>query len=347
MSIRNKAKNVAKKLFVLCGALRLAVRLAAPGAVILRYHSVQDRPEQYASTIGCDSIHATPIFERQMELIVRRFSPVNIDDVLLFLKNGKSLPPRAVLVTLDDGYKDNFQIAAPILNRFGIPAVFYVLVDSVDGSKAPWYCRLRHIFFTSRGRTWRDPATGGVHELTDAHACDAAFLNVSEWCARSSAWEREELIRDAENSLDPEPFPAESELMMNWDEARALAKSGHIVGSHTMTHPNLAHVSADDARRELTDSKHKLEKELGETVRHFSYPHPALYPQWNETTLRIAEELGYSTAVTTTCGAVLAQAHPLALPRTYAARQESEFLWNTERTFLIRPRAAAKRQPAD
>lgn len=346
MSVRKRAKDVAKKLFVFCGALRLALRLAVPGVVILRYHSVHDRPEQYASTIGCDSIHATPIFERQMELIARRFSPVSMDDVLLFLKNEKSLPPRAVLVTLDDGYRDNFQIAAPILNRFGIPGSFYVLVDSVDRSKAPWYCRLRHMFFTSRSRNWRDPTTGMVRELTDSHSRDAAFLNVADFCAKSSAMVREELIRDEQNSLDPEPFPAESDLMMNWDEARVLVKSGHIVGSHTMTHPNLAHVSADDARRELTDSKHKLEKELGQTVRHFSYPHPALYPQWNETTLRVTEELGYSTAVTTTSGAVRADAHPLALPRTYVARQELEFLWNIERTLLFRPRSTAHRQSA-
>ena len=73
----------------------------------------------------------------------------------------------------------------------------------------------------------------------------------------------------------PEPFPNESELMMNWDEARTLLKSGHIVGSHTMTHPNVAQVSVDDARSELAESKLKLEKELGEPVEHFAYPHPA------------------------------------------------------------------------
>lgn len=340
MSIRKVAKDAVKKAFVASGALSFAHKLAAPAAVILRYHSIQDRPEQFASTIGCDSIHATSIFERHMELIARRFSAISLDDIALFLKDDKTLPPRAVAITFDDGYKDNCRLAAPILNRLGIPATFYVLVDAVDRSKAPWYCLLRHAFWTARNPKWTDPATGTVHDLTDSRSREAAFLDAAGICSKSSASAREELVQNAARSLEPEPFPNQSDLMMTWDDARALVKSGHIVGSHTMTHPNVAQVSAEDARSELTDSKLKLEKELGEAVKHFSYPHPALNPQWNETTLKITQEWGYATAVTTTVGAVRANARALAIPRTYIPRDESDFLWHIERTLLFRTGAA-------
>jgi peptidoglycan/xylan/chitin deacetylase (PgdA/CDA1 family) len=336
MSIR----KAAKKAFVASGALRFAHKLAAPAAVILRYHSIQDRPEEYANTIGCTSIHATSIFQRHMELIAKRFSVVSMDDVALFLKGEKSLPQRAVAVTFDDGYKDNFRIAAPILNRLGIPGAFYVLVDSVDRSKAPWYCLLRHAFMTSRKQNWRNPTSGMVHELTDSEAREGAFLSATEICAKSSVPAREVMMQNTVGALEAEPFPNESDLMMTWDDARALAKSGHIVGSHTMTHPNLAQVPAVDARGELSESKLKLEKELGIPVKHFAYPHPALNPQWNETTLKITEDLGYATAVTTTVGAVRADARTLAIPRTYIPRDESEFLWHIERTLVFRTGAA-------
>jgi len=340
VSVRKAAKDTAKKVLVKSGAFRLAQKLAAPAAVILRYHSIQDRPEEYASTIGCDSIHATSIFERQMEMIAKGFNAVSMDDIASFLKGARNLPPRAVAITFDDGYKDNFRFAAPILNRFGIRGTFYVLVDAVDRSKAPWYCLLRHAFWTARNPKWTDPAIGTVHDLTDSRARDAAFLDAAGICSKSSAAARDELVQNATRSLDPEPFPGERDLMMTWDDARTLVKSGHIVGSHTMTHPNVAHVSEADARSELTDSKLKLEKELGEPVTHFSYPHPALNPQWNETTLKITEELGYATAVTTTSGAVRAGARALAISRTYIPREESDFLWHLERTLLFRNGAA-------
>jgi len=345
MSVRHAAKNAAKKAFVASGALRFAHRLAAPAAVILRYHSVNDRPEQYASTIGCDSIHQAAIFERQMELIAKQFSAVSMADIVLFLKGEKSLPRRAIAITFDDGYKDNCRFAAPILNRFGIPATFYVLVDSVDRSQAPWYCRLRHIFWTARKANWADPEMGMIHDLSNSERRDRAFLRAAEFCSKSSASAREELLRNAARELEPESFPNESDLMMTWDDARTLVKSGHIVGSHTMTHPNVAQVSAADARSELADSKLKLERELGEPVTHFSYPHPALNPQWNEATLKITEELGYTAAVTTTAGAVRADARPLAIPRTYIPREESEFLWHIERTLLSRNGGAIEGHP--
>ena len=113
-----------------------------------------------------------------------------------------------------------------------------------------------------------------------------------------------------------------------------------------MTHPNVAHVSTADARSELTESKAKLEKEMRKPVKHFSYPHPALNPQWNEETLKITEEAGYATAVTTTGGAVRADARALAIPRTYIPRDESEFLFHIEKTLLLRTKAAEEAHPS-
>jgi len=191
----------------------------------------------------------------------------------------------------------------------------------------------------------RDPATGVIHQLKDSRAREAAFLNVADVAAKASTPVRKELIENAGRFLDPEPFPNESDLMMTWDDARTLVKSGNMVGSHTMTHPNVAHVSADDARSELTDSKLQLEKELGRPVKHFAYPHPALNPCFNETTLKITEELGYATAVTTTGRAVRADACPLAIPRTYIPREESEFLWHIERTLLFHTRVVPESHP--
>lgn len=346
MSIASAAKQGIKLACVASGSVRLMHRLSPAAVVIFRYHSVQDEPGKFATTIGCESIHASPVFRRHMELLARRFIPVSLDDVLSFLRGATTLPARAVAVTFDDGYKDNSEIAAPILNHFGIPATFYVLADSVDRSRAPWFCRLQHIFLTSRRRSWNDPTSGVVHELTNAKDRSDVMLAAACYCAKSSDSMRGQYIRAAENALDPEPFPAESELMMTWDDVRGLARSGHTVGAHTMTHPNLAHVSTEDARYELGESKRILEKKLGQNVRHFSYPCPALDPHWNENTVKLTAEVGYSTAVTTHSSAAWRGTNPLIIPRTYVPREEYEFLWNTERTFLMRSRFSSPDQEA-
>ena len=105
-------------------------------------------------------------------------------------------------------------------------------------------------------------------------------------------------------------------LMMSWDQARQLARAGHIVGSHTMTHPNMAHVKSDsDLQQEFEQSKRRLEQELNAPVVHFSYPCPILQPHWTERTVNMCRQLGYRTAVTTNPGLARRGNDPLTLRR--------------------------------
>jgi peptidoglycan/xylan/chitin deacetylase (PgdA/CDA1 family) len=72
---------------------------------------------------------------------------------------------------------------------------------------------------------------------------------------------------------------------MSYETDACIIAPGHIVGSHTMTHPNMAYVDTEVARQEMTESKQGLERELGAGVRHFAYPCPALLPHWTEQTV--------------------------------------------------------------
>jgi len=331
-----KLKNWVKRVSGRIEVLRLANRFSPGGAAILMYHSVQDEPERYANSIGTGIIHSTSMFARQMELISRRFSPVTIDDIRLFLSGGKALPSRAVAVTFDDGYADNAEVVAPILSRFGVRAAFYLTAGLIGTKNPPWFCRLRNAFAMTRKKEWLPPRNGQSWSLATAQERDAALLAAFNLCASSAGAALEHTIQHIEGGLDIEPFIGGSGLMMDWNQARALQRAGHIVGCHTLTHPNVAHVAMDVAHRELTESKRKLEEELNIPVRHFSYPHPALNPQWNNGTVAISKEAGYQTAVTTTPGLVRAGANPLILSRVWTPRSEHEFLWNLECSFLRR-----------
>jgi hypothetical protein len=103
-----------------------------------------------------------------------------------------------------------------------------------------------------------------------------------------------------------------------------------------MTHPNMAYVSAEDAHRELLESKRKLETELREEIIHFSYPCPALSPHWNSNTLRLCKEAGYKSAVTTDGGMVAQKDDPLSLHRMRPSKNLNDLLWNLDCTFLGR-----------
>lgn len=321
-----------KKSLIRTGALRMASRFTGQGIAILMYHSVMNDPSSAQMTLG-DIIHSTHVFRGQMELLARHFRAVTLDDVLLFLKGVKTLPPRAVVVTFDDGYADNYQAANDILSPLGIPAVFYVTVDCIDRQRLPWPSLLRYAFLTSKRNDWSD-IDGSMWPLASREQRLHAFLRAAGYCSKLTGKAQDDFVESMERHLDTKPLRTSQRLMMTWDEVRGLARNGHTVGSHTMTHPNVAHIGESDARTELLGAKRRLEQELGTPIVHFSYPCPALQPHWADRTVNASREVGYQTAVTTNRGLVRRHDDPLSLRRIRPTKTVDGLRWNLECAFL-------------
>lgn len=301
MTIKAAIKNL-----ILQGPHR-ALQAVRPFQVIaLQYHSIQEQPEQFSDTIGRGIIHSRELFRKQMEYVARNFAPISIDDLPRVLDNPNLSKRRAVIVTFDDGFRDNFETAAGILEEFGIPGVFYVATDAIEGPPL-WFCRLRKLMWGK-----------GNDE----------FRKYSAIMAASSPQERERTLTEICDLYSVQP-PA-PDLMMTWEQVRGLNRRGHVVGSHTVTHPNVAHVTPDDAEREIRESRVRLERELGVEVKHFSYPHPILFPCFNANTTEFCRRAGYTTAVTTTAGTIKKGDNPLALKRVSPPQDLDEFRWKLE-----------------
>jgi peptidoglycan/xylan/chitin deacetylase (PgdA/CDA1 family) len=325
-------KSSLKHLVLASGALRLGAKLAGGGVAILMYHSVREDPSVDSDVLG-GIIHPAPVFRGQMELIARHFKPVSLDDVLAYVRGGKELGPRSVAVTFDDGYADNYHVAKPILDQAGIPAIFYVAVDSIDSQTIPWPGQLRHAFLTGRAASWT-AADGNVWRLDGRAERLRAFEAASARCAKLCGQAQKAFLDRTREDLRAEPVALNERPMMSWDELRSLVHGGHLVGSHTMTHPNMAHVSETEARAEFSESKERLSHQLGNPVVHFSYPCPALEPHWADRTVDLSRQLGYETGVTTDGGLVRKGDNSLRLHRIRPTRTVRGIHWNLEYTFM-------------
>jgi peptidoglycan/xylan/chitin deacetylase (PgdA/CDA1 family) len=331
-ALRSATKRMLKKALLRTGTLRLAQRLAAPSAVILMYHSIVEDPERTRNTIGVSQ--SGQDFEAHIRTLTERFAPVTLEQVTEFVNAGRPLPPGAVAVTFDDGFADNYECALPIMKRYGVSAAFYIMVNAVETGTSPWYCRLNFAFKTTTKPKWTDPEQGQTYKIETGRERKAALGRAWEIGASKVGGWQNEFVMLVERSLEVEPPGAR--VMMTWDQVRALRRAGHLIGAHTLSHPNLAHVTREEARAEIEGSKNRIEEEIGEPVEHFSYPHPALNPQWSPQTLQITRETGFKSAVLTTCGPVRKGDEPLALKRIYAANDLDQFVWNLDCTFLGR-----------
>ncbi|MDP2325277.1 MAG: polysaccharide deacetylase family protein, partial [Gammaproteobacteria bacterium] len=112
--------------------LRRAGNLLSRGAegrrlVILHYHRVPEEPDPM-----CPELLERRIFGLHMQALADVFHVVPLSEGLVQLQDG-TLPPRAVAITFDDGYADNYQVALPVLQHFRHPAAFFVAAGFLDG----------------------------------------------------------------------------------------------------------------------------------------------------------------------------------------------------------------------
>jgi peptidoglycan/xylan/chitin deacetylase (PgdA/CDA1 family) len=327
-------KNLVQRAVLRSGLLRMAGSLRGRGAAILMYHSVMEDPRSQDNLLG-DIIHSRDSFRGQMELLARNYHPITLQQVDRLVRGKDEFPDRAVVVSFDDGYADNYEVAAPILNQFGIPAVFYATVECVENGTLPWPAPLRFAFRTTKKTSWTD-SSGKSRPLSSAIEREEAFAFSCGECCKLTGVVQRDYVATLEVELDTR-VPVESgRLMMNYDQMRALVKQGHTVGSHTMSHPNMAHISLQDARRELAESKRILEHRLDAAVAHFSYPCPALSPHWTEQTVAATCDAEYQTAVTTDGGVARKGDSLMSLKRVRPTKTVEGLRWNLECAFAGR-----------
>lgn len=325
-------RDLAKRAILASGALRLVSPDAS--AAILMYHSVKADPSAHTDLLG-GIIHSETEFRAQMQVLSREYRAVSLGKLVDILKTGEEIPKRSVVVTFDDGYTDNSDVAMPILNELGIPATFYITVDCVERRKLPWPSRLRFAFRKTELTEWND-VCGKSWSLKDFDSRERAFLASCNDCCQLSGQAQEDFVCGVEERLQAAVPGDAGSLMMNYDQIRSLVQHGHIVGSHTLTHPNMAHITEDEAKVELAESKRRLEQQLSTAVTHFSYPCPAMTPHWSEQTVAQTRSVGYRSAVTTNGGVTQAGDNPLSLKRIRPTKTAEGLRWNLECAFAGR-----------
>jgi peptidoglycan/xylan/chitin deacetylase (PgdA/CDA1 family) len=265
-------------------------------AQILIYHRVNNEGDPYFGGIP------PKLFESQMAYLASRFTVLPLDDLVSALRE-RALPPNAVAVTLDDGYRDNYLEAFPILQRHSIPATVFLTTSAIGSDRPLWH---DDVFSAFRETTAPALEAFGPQSIGGSLATVPDRLRVQRevlgYLRVVSDEERVEGVARLREALRVGPSRPVPGLMLSWDEARAMSRGGIRFGSHTVSHPVLSRVGRDRARRELQDSKSAIEERLGLSVEGFAYPNgtPADFlPE----TKALVRECGYRFAVTTSPGA--------------------------------------------
>jgi len=298
------------------GLARFAAPIARGRGVIFMLHRVGPVEDKGFSPNRILKI--TPAFLDSVIKLVKRagFDIISLDDVPARLKANKS-SRRFVCFTLDDGYRDNIEHAYPVFKRHNVPFTIYLPTEFADGKGDLWWLVLQESILKSRHLNVTIEGEGRAFKTETTAQKDAAFATIYWWLRSLPEHQARAIVHTIAEKCGYNSKPLCSDLVMTWDEARTLAKDPLVTfGGHTCRHLALAHLPAAVARREITESIVRLERELGRPCRHFAYPYGDERSA-GEREFELVAELGLLTAVTTRKGHVhdFHDQHMTALPR--------------------------------
>jgi peptidoglycan/xylan/chitin deacetylase (PgdA/CDA1 family) len=238
--------------------------------IVLTYHRIGDhKSTPYDSGVFSATADELDVHLRHLK---KHFHVVTPEEAVnIALGDG---PTRAcVLITFDDGYLDNYELAFPVLNSHDVSAMFFLATGFVGSSRVPWWDRIAFVIKQCRDKTIRlnypQPVEFDVEKL--------GILEVSRRILRiyrspsvtdPDRFERElaEICKATPPGNDARP------LFMSYEQARLMQAAGQAFGSHTHSHTILTTLSADAQREEFRASREILERELKTTIDVLAYP---------------------------------------------------------------------------
>jgi peptidoglycan/xylan/chitin deacetylase (PgdA/CDA1 family) len=206
---------------------------------------------------------------------------------------------RCACITFDDGYANNLEIAAPILNRLGLPATFFIATGFSSGGMM-FNDKLISVFRSARGNELDLSAHNlGRWQIGSPQARSASLGEVIRKVKHLNYADREALVNAIvlESKANIEPHP-----MMTSDHVKALSGLGFEIGAHTVSHPILRELSDKDAEHEIRASRTQLQALTGQKIEMFAYPNGRPGEDYDLRHTKMVKEAGFLGAVSTIPG---------------------------------------------
>jgi peptidoglycan/xylan/chitin deacetylase (PgdA/CDA1 family) len=282
---------------------------------ILGYHKISKDPHPFFEPVHPE------IFEKHMQFLKSCYNVIHLQELVARAKRG-DVPERAVAITFDDGYRDNYDCAFPILKKYQLPATIFVATGAIDTGNLIWHDRAFDAFrfaTVSRARL-EDRAVPELVLETDEgrrKSLESTLLRAR----RLYGDQRRVFIDDLEQKLRPNLPVCAGQRMLTWDQVREMHQAGIDFGSHTVSHTILSHVPKSDLVKELQDSKNEISERLGSPVVTFAYPN-GKHSDYNDEAKAVLYECGYSCAVTSCSGSNHASSDVFELKRCLPWQKE-------------------------
>ena len=239
---------------------------------VLAYHRIADHLG--SGFIGyAGNASATPAeFAEQMAWVTERLHPITLTDLAAAVEGRGVLPRRPVLVTFDDGYRDNLTAALPVLERYGVPATVFLATDHIGSDLPFWWDRAAWALHAAPSQRVALPLLGEVEAASDRHSITRQWVQAAKQLpdvAMRSAVDA--LPRELGVSEKPGAFRG---VALTWDDVAAMRGRGVTFEAHTCSHPILTRVDPITAASQVSRSVQRVAEATGDLGSSIAFAYP-------------------------------------------------------------------------
>jgi peptidoglycan/xylan/chitin deacetylase (PgdA/CDA1 family) len=251
--------------------LRALLKWSFPwsGVLVLNYHRIGDgRLSIFDRGLWSSTADAFADHVRFCKVHFDVIAPADLPHVLARQRG------RYILFTFDDGYRDNYEVAFPILESEGTSATFFVATGFIDAPRVPWWDEIAWMVRTSRRDAAVLPGWLPAPVRFDDSDRESAVRTLLRGYKSQPAGRTGAYLNDVADATGSGRYDADAgeHLWMTWDMLREMRGRGMTIGGHTVNHPVLARAPREIQRKEIGECSRRLYAELGEPMRYFSYP---------------------------------------------------------------------------
>jgi peptidoglycan/xylan/chitin deacetylase (PgdA/CDA1 family) len=272
---------------------------------VLYYHHVFESLDNFN-----DSEIDQHTFENQIKYLNKHYNLLSVSDALEKIKNN-TLPEKSLIITFDDGYRDNYQYAVPILEKYKVPATFFIATEGLQ-SGFLWNNTIELVIKNTQSCIIKDNIIGEEIDITNDRLKLRAIKLLTTSLKRLSSESRQEKIELLIKQLGITTY---ERMMMSESEIIKLYEKGFEIGAHTHSHTILSTENIEQCKQEVLLSKHTLESIIGEKINYFAFPNGAFGIDFTSTHRNLVEELGFKAAFSTNDGGCFDNSNLFSLPR--------------------------------
>jgi len=258
---------------------------------ILAYHRVSPSRDGYYGDMSVSPEN----FENQIRYLSQNFEVLSLGDLVNLVRLG-AVPDKAAAVTFDDGYRDNYVHALPILKKYDIPATVFLATGHIGTGEVFWWDEVWYALCHSATErvdlegVGSCPLTSEVNELREE-----SITAIVETLKRIPDTRRSSLVEKVISKCKVQiPNDLGEQLMLSWREVEEMNCEGIAFGSHGVHHLLLTDIPLEQVRKEAIQSKNTIQEKLGKEVTAFSYP----YGSFNAQVVETVKNAGFAYAVT-------------------------------------------------